>query len=172
VNRGSSPGIVVFPPGQTTPAETITSSLIQSPNQIVFDSGQNLFFSDDITGVSESPYGSQQPVSLNLQGLKRPEGLALDPHSGNLLVSDIDLNEIFVFAPNDPNATRAVPIDFSSCFLTSGIIERGEYIFVPDCRTSGTVLLFKHNVRKPVATWSFNTEIGSCCLAFKPAGVL
>ncbi len=171
MNRGTSPNIVVFPPGQTTPTETITSSLIQSPNQMVFDSAQNLFFTDDNGGVSEIPYGTQQPVSLNLQGLERPQGLAFDPLTGNLFVADLDLNKVLVYAPNNENAVRKMKIPFNSCFLANGTLKDGQYIFVPDCRTSGTVLVLKHNAKRPKTSWNFNTGIGACCLAFKPAGV-
>jgi len=171
VNRGTPPSIVVFPPGQTTPSETITSSLMQLPNQMVFDSAQNLFFTDDVAGVLEVPHGTQQPVSLNLQGLGDPQGLAFDPLTGNLFVSDLQFNKVFVYAPNNENAIRTVKIGFNSCFLSNGTIKNGEYLFVPDCRTSGTVWVFKHNADKPITSWSFDTGIGACCLAFKPAGV-
>jgi DNA-binding beta-propeller fold protein YncE len=170
-NHGTSPSIAVFPPGQTTPSEIITSSLIQAPGSMTLDSSQNLFFGDGISGVLEIPYGTQQPVSVNLQGLERPGGLTFDPLTGNLFVADLQLNKVFVYAPNNENAVRTMKIGFGSCIMADGTIKHGEYIFVPDCGTSGTVLVFKHNANKPITSWSFDTGIGACCIAFKPAGV-
>jgi sugar lactone lactonase YvrE len=93
-NRGTAPSIVVYAPGQSEPSQIITSSLIQMPAQVQLDSHENVYFSDDNTGISEVPYGSAQPVSLNLEGLLQPSGLAIDPLSGNLFVGDISARHI------------------------------------------------------------------------------
>ena len=119
----------------------------------------------------EIPYGTQQPESVNLQGLKRPGGPTFDPLTGNLFIADLDLNKVFVYAPNNENALRSFNVGFGACILGSGMIKNGEYIFVPDCGTSGTVSVFKHDANKPITSWSFDTGIGACCVAFKPAGV-
>jgi hypothetical protein len=172
VNRGSVPGIVVFPPGATTPSATITGSLIQIPAQVIFDAAGDLYFSDNVTGVSEIPYGSQQPVSLNLQGPGTTGGIALDPTNGNLFVSYIHgPNEVLVYAPGQQQPTRKLSANFQACFLASGAIRNREYIFVPDCGVTGDVLVFKHNAETPVTTWTFSAAGGACCIAFKPAGV-
>jgi hypothetical protein len=174
VNRGSPPSIVVYPPGQTTPSRTITSSLIQVPAQVLFDSARNLYFSDNVTGVSEIPFGSQQPVSLNLQGPGGATGgIALDAKNGNLFVSYIHgPNEVLVYAPGKKAPLRKLKgFSFQACFLNSGAIKSDEYIFVPDCGVTGNVWVFKHNASNPYTVLTFTAAGGACCIAFKPAGV-
>jgi hypothetical protein len=171
VNRGSPPSIVVYPPGQTTPSRSITSSLIQSPTQVLFDSARNLYFGDNNAGVSEIAFGSQQPVSLNLQGLANTSGIALDPLDGDLFVADIHFNKVFVYPPGNVQPARKLKATVQACFLGSGAIKDAEYIFVPDCGNSGNVWVFKHNASKPLTVLTLNAAGGACCIAFKPAGV-
>jgi hypothetical protein len=174
VNRGSPPSIVVFPPGQTTPSRTIISSLIQVPAQVVFDSSRNLYFSDNVTGVSEIPFGSQQPVSLNLQGQGGATGgIALDRKNGNIFVSYIHgPNDVFVYAPGNQVPLRKLSgVSFQACFLGSGEVRNTEYIFVPDCGSTGNVWVFKHTANNPHSVLTFTAAGGACCIAFKPAGV-
>src|ERR1700722_7859247 len=66
-NRGPSPGIAVYAPGQTTLSQYITDPLLSRPIQETFDAAGNLHFSDPDTGVSEILLGSQQPVGVFLQ---------------------------------------------------------------------------------------------------------
>lgn len=173
VNRGNPPSIVVYPPGQSTPSRTITSTLIQVPAQVLFDSARNLYFSDNVTGVSEIPFGSQQPVSLNLQRQGGATGgIALDPKNGNLFVSYIHgPNDVFVYAPGNGVPLRKLKVVVQACFLDSGAIRNAEYIFAPDCGTSGNVWVFKHNANNPYTVLTFTAAGGACCIAFKPGGV-
>src|SRR5262249_7043478 len=107
-NRGRVPSILVYPPGQTAPAETITSALIQYPAELAFDSAGNTYFSDNLTGVSEIPLGSLQPVSLGLKDFpNQVNGLALDPRDGTLFVSFGFLtNQVNVYARGQQNPER------------------------------------------------------------------
>jgi hypothetical protein len=171
-NRGSVPSIVVYPPGQITPSATITSNLIREPNALAFDANRDLYFSDDEAGISEIPYGSQQPVSLNLQGLSRPSGLALDPTNGNLIVSDVTHDQVFVYAPGDPKPIRTLRPKMGACTLGTGKIRGTEYILVPECNTSGRVWVFKHDAKNAFATLELNVSNGGVISAtIKPAGV-
>jgi hypothetical protein len=87
-NKSTPPNVVVFPPGQTTPSETISDPLIQNPGELVFDAAGNLYLADSNTGISELSQGSQHFTSLNLQGLSSFDGaVAIDPLDGNLFVS-------------------------------------------------------------------------------------
>jgi hypothetical protein len=88
-NRGTDPGIAVFPSGEAEPSEYRTNGLIKKPIEDFFDGNGNLYFSEASTGVSEIPRGSEQPTSLGLQGLNQANGVALAP-SGNLYVGDYE----------------------------------------------------------------------------------
>jgi hypothetical protein len=170
-NRGAAPSIVVYPQGQASPAQTITSSLIQQPAQLQFDSGQDLYFSDNNTGISELASGSQTPESLNLQGLRKPSGLALDPVNGNIFISDLDLNEVLVYAPGNVKRIRALQPAMGACLLADGRLRNVEYLFVPQCSFNGIVWVVKHNAKRALATWDFGAGRGAASIAFKPAGI-
>jgi len=171
-NRGSAPSIVVYPAGQTTPSETITSPLIREPNQLTFDTSRNLYFSDAERGISVLPHGSQQPVSLNLQGLSSPSGLTLDPTDGNIFVSDLNQHQIFVYAAGTINAMRTLRPNLQACSLGNGKIKNAEYIFIPTCSGNNEVWLFKHRSKNADATLDLNTDNGGVTwLAIKPPGV-
>jgi len=171
LNRGSAPSIVVYPPGQSSPSHVITTALIQYPGQIVFDSAQNAYFSDYATGVSEIANGSYQPVSINLQGLSDASGVAINSRSGDLFVSTDGPQKVLVYALGDAQPERTLKLRVTACFLSSGILKGREYIFVPDCGSTGDVWIFKSGASKPLATWNFPATGGACCIAFKPAGV-
>jgi DNA-binding beta-propeller fold protein YncE len=173
LNRGSNPSIVVYPPGQTTPSETITSDLIRIPTQGVFDPSGDFFFGDNVTGVSELPYGSQQPVSLGLQGLNVTSGVALDPVTGNLFVSTVhDDYRVYVYAPGSRQPTYALENTVGACTLASGQTGAHLDIFVPSCGSDGTVQVFKSTSKKLRTAWAFSQdEDGATALAFKPAGM-
>ncbi len=171
MNRGSTPGIDVFPAGSSQPSEYITNNLIQNPIQDFFDGSGNLYFSDPNTGVSEIPKGSQQPVSLGLQGLSQATGIALAT-SGNLYVNDYRPNEPYVthvYALGRTNAKYNLKGDVAGYYLTSGSLGFRDYIFVPDW-FSNRVFVYRDEFRKPysvVDTPGSNTGAS----AFKPAGV-
>jgi len=173
VNRGSAPSIVVFPPGQTTPSQVITSSLIQDPVQIVFDSAQNLYYTDNITGISEIPAGSSQPVSLGLQGLDDPSGLIIDPVNGNFFVSETSNHKVLVYASGAVQPSYALKSSIGACSLGVGTLKGKEYIYVPDCG-AGDVAVFKHDARRPLGVLNLpapGNPPGASCIVFKPEGV-
>jgi sugar lactone lactonase YvrE len=148
-NRGETPSILIYPPGQTTPSQTITSDLITEPNQITFDASENLYFTDWNKGVSEIPYGSQQPVSLGLQGLTDSAGIAIDRRNGNLFVSnDNQGTAIHVFAAGSVKQLRQLSGSQNADYLAIGGIKGKEYIFAPQSQ-SDSVVLYEHNRDHP-----------------------
>jgi DNA-binding beta-propeller fold protein YncE len=148
-NSGEPPSILVYPPGQTTPSRTITSDLITEPNQITFNSSGNLYFTYWNMGVSEIPYGSQQPVSLGLQGLTDPAGIAIDPLNGNLFVSnDNQGTAVHVFAPGSVKQSRQLSGSHNADYLAIGDIKGKEYVFAPQSQSS-SVVLYEHNRDQP-----------------------
>jgi len=171
VNRGSAPSIVVYPPGQTTPSQVITSSLIQVPTQIIFDSAQDVYFGDNLMGVSEIPAGSSVPVSLNLQKLTATSGIALDPTNGDLFVSTDGPQKILVYPAGQTQPSRTLKLSATACFLANGVIRNREFVFVPDCGSTGNIWVFNSNKNSPLETWNLPAAGGACCIAFKPAGV-
>jgi serine/threonine protein kinase, bacterial len=171
-NRGSAPAIVVYPPGQTTPSQTITSSLIQSLTQIAFDSAGDLYFGDSNTGVSKIPASSTTPVSLNLQGLARTDGIARDPVNGNLYVGNFGngKDEVLVYAPGNVNPVRTLNHSDGADLFDIGRMQNTEYLFAPDSYIN-VVHVFKHGRSNPVATISVAAAHYPVGLAFKHAGI-
>jgi DNA-binding beta-propeller fold protein YncE len=173
-NRGTSPpNITVFPPGQTVPSATITSSLIQYPMALMFDTSGNLFIADFLTGVSEMKYGSQQPVSLGLVGAIRTMGIAPDPAKGHLfacLDRRRDRLQTIDYAPGRARSRRFLDGgNVASDFMTLGRIKGREYLFESVYNTN-QVLVYEHdskNLIETIATASEDAE----GIAFKPAGV-
>jgi sugar lactone lactonase YvrE len=171
-NRGGQPGIYEFLPGQTTPSEHITGSLIQTPNQMAFDASGTLYIGDDSTGVYYLSPGAQTVTQLNLQGFQKDEsGLAIDPIDGSLFLSNAVQSPYYVtrFAPGAtmPDAKRGV--NFGGLdFLAVGAIRGHEHLFVPDS-LGNVIYVFKPNLDgNPgvITTASGDVAVG---VAFKPA---
>jgi hypothetical protein len=171
-NRGATQDIVVYPPGQTIPSEYIKSSLIQDPIQPLFDSSRNLYFSDFKMGVSVIQHGSQQPVSLGLQGLSQPAGIALDPSNGNLFVNDYEgpgKYKTFVYKPGNIYPARTLKEGVVSAnFLATGTIRDTRYIFVPNF-FSNVVSVYEHNATQRLAAITTGSK-NINGVAYKPAG--
>lgn len=87
-----------------TPAGTAelhpASASIQSPEDLVMDSGGNTYFTDDSTGSVWKRAASGELVRLagTAQGLRSTEGIALMPN-GHLAVGDGELHAIFEITP-------------------------------------------------------------------------
>jgi len=163
--------ILVFPPGQTSPSQTITSSLIKNPGQLFFDTGGNLYISDSASGDSEIPFGSQQPVSLNLEGLTSWTGaVAVDPLNGNLFTSGNYENEqsVLVYPPGTVSPQRRLKTTAFADFLCFGKVRGIEYVFLPDS-ASNTVTAFRHDSNKAAAAFATVQYARAC--AYKPANV-
>jgi len=174
LNRGGSVSdIVVYPAGQTIPSEIITNSLIQVPGQCFFDSSGNLYVSDNSTGIYVIPPGSQQPNSLNLQGLSGPSGLALDPLNGNLFVGNLNAghkkgSSVVLYRAGSQSPAYSLPNTLFADFLGIGVIGRTEYLMV-SASQGNTVTFFKDNSRAA----SFALIVPAVALygvAMKPAG--
>jgi DNA-binding beta-propeller fold protein YncE len=171
-NRGPSPGIAVYAPGQTALSQYIIDPLISRPIQDTFDSSGNLYFSDPDTGVSEIPIGSQQPVSLGLQGLTQATGITIDPTDGNLFVDNFlghgGLYTLLAYASGAQTPMRSLQRNIAGYYLAMGSIRHEQVLFVP-AFFSNAVFIFKHNARKPVTTLTEASQAGS--VAYKAAGV-
>jgi sugar lactone lactonase YvrE len=173
-NRGGQPGIYEFPPGQTTPSEHITGSLIQTPNQMAFDASGTLYIGDDSTGVYYLSPGAQTVATLNLQGFQKEEsGLAIDPVDGSLFLSNAVEGPYYVtrFAPGAtmPEAKRGLSFGGLD-FLAVGAIRGHEHLFVPDS-LGDVIYVFKPGLNgNPgvITTASGDVAVG---VAFKPADV-
>jgi hypothetical protein len=172
--RGSNPGIAVYPPRQTTMSQFITSSLIQNPNQLVFDSAGTLYIVDDNAGVSVLPPGpSENVTSLNLNGLLpgSTSGIALNPLSGGFYISfskaQYHLLE-YAAGQQDPERKRRIHSG-SADFMTSGLLHRSVRVFVPD-GGSNVVYIFKSTLRgTPAEITTASQSVQG--LAFKPPGM-
>jgi hypothetical protein len=163
--------IVVYAQGQIVPSRTIESSSLQHPNQLVFDSARNLYICDALTGVWEIPFGSQQLVSLHLQGLVRPLGIAINPRNDDLFVSLFSgAGKVLVFAPGDENAIRTLNNGVGADTLTVGKVSRAEDVFVPDSKAS-IVHVYKAGQIDPAFTFGTPGAHYPFGVAFKPAGV-
>jgi hypothetical protein len=170
-DKGSPPSILMYPRGQTYPSEKITSALIQNPGQLSFDSSRDLFLSDGVSGVSEVTFGSQQPVSLNLQGLTAYDGaVAVDPLNDDVLVSGVyqSSHTVMAYAPGTVNPARVLQTGAWVDFLGVGDLRKTEYVFAPDS-ASNEVLLFKHNSNKVAGMFRSVRHVRG--VAYKPAGV-
>jgi len=167
-NRGASPAIVVYAKGQTAPSKTIASSLITSPAQVQVDPSNNVYFADSNTGVSEIPYGSEQPISLGFQGLSVWSGLTLDPRNGWFYAADSQ--RVLAFQYGSPHPVRTLHPVFCAFFLASGTVKGAEWIFAPQCQ-SDEVWVFRSGARKALAPLDLPGAGTVNSVAFKPAGV-
>jgi hypothetical protein len=163
--------IVVYAQGQIVPSRTIRSSSLEHPNQLVFDSARNLYICDALTGVWEIPFGSQQLISLNLQGLVRPLAIAINPRNGDLFVSLFSgAGKVLVFAPGNENAIRTLNNGVGADTLTVGQVRQAEDVFVPDSKAS-IVHVYKADQINPNFTFNTPGAHYPFGVAFKPAGV-
>jgi len=171
-SRGATPNIAIFPPGQTAPSGTITSSLFQHPMSLAFDEAGNLLTSDFYTAVSEIPAGSQVPVSLGLRNIDRTLGVARG--SDGDVFACVSLHhrgsQTAVYRPHRATTRRFLEGgNVAGDFLTFGKMHGAEYLFEAIYNTN-TVLIYKHGSRAlygTIASASSNAE----GVAFKPAGV-
>jgi hypothetical protein len=164
--------VVVFPPGQTTPSLTITSGSLTDIIDEALDPGGNLYVADRRNGVAEIPSGTSQVVSLGLSGLTSAGGLTVDAKRGNLLVARDNgpSMRIQVYRSGNPQLLRTLNGSYVAYSLTTGTVDRYEYIFVPDAST-GRVYLFRGTSNRPYSVIT-PLETGDVCgVAFKPGGV-
>jgi hypothetical protein len=170
-NRGKASGIAVFPAGQATLSNYITSPLIKKPIQDFFDASGDLYFSDPLTGVSVIPAGTDSPVSLGLQGLTQATGIALDPLNGNLFVDDYNgegAYQMLVYAPGSTSPSRRPLDQHAGYFLTMGRIGTTEFLFDP-AYFSNQIYVYKHDGNLPYTVLTVGQNADA--VAFKPAGI-
>jgi len=168
-NGGGSPSILVYPPGQTTPSATITSPLFVAPNAILIDPHGNLYLSDEYTQISEMAAGSQQLVSLGLQGIHNSTGVAVDPITGNLFVATLNAGSaVHVFKPGTVDESYELVGSGTADFITIGAIKGQTYLFAPYSAGS-TVRLYRHERKNIYATLSAPSSAHQ--VAIKPPNV-
>jgi DNA-binding beta-propeller fold protein YncE len=169
-NRGSAPSIFIYAQGQTTPYASITNPLIQIPSQLQFDAARNLYFSDNSTGISEIAFGSRSPVSLGLQGLVDPSGLALDTSKQDIFVSDIahNPNQVALYKAGATSPTRWLERS-SADQLTVGRLRKSLYLFVPDTITN-EVSVYRPNAARPFLEIPTDVQY-LIAVAIKPSGI-
>jgi hypothetical protein len=169
--RGGGAGIAVYGPGQKTPSEVITSSLIQVPNQLVFGSDGTLYVTDNNTGVLTIAPGSTSVESLGLQGLEDlPSGLAIDPVSQAIYVSNAGTSAfIQEYKEGKKTPSRTVPLPGDAFYLGIGVIRKQrERLFVPNSR-SGQVYVYSADLRYSVLLKTVSGIADG--VPVKPAGV-
>ena len=168
VTRGSPPSLFVYHKGQTTPYKTITSSLLKVPSQIVFDAAQNLYISDNDTGVSEVLAGTFTPKAVALRSLPScPTGIALDNQSGKLFLSGCD-GATLQYKVGRP----AVKLKFDETFpadnIAIGLYRNATTLFLPDLFSS-TVYFYNESGQQTLAlSTGVTTALG---VAYKRAGL-
>jgi hypothetical protein len=173
--RGTNPGIAEYLPGETTPAQYITSNLVQIPSELAFDATGTLYIADDYMGVSILPPGRSQVVtSLDLSGLLPDvtSGLAIDPRTGNFYVSfaKVPPTEILEYEPGQQAPARTRKATFGGTnFLAAGLLKRKVVIFAPDCARD-LVYLLEPALHGTIG--AISTAAPACGgVAFKPAGI-
>jgi hypothetical protein len=163
------PGIAIFPPGKTEPSAYITNSLIVKPIEDFFDAAGNLYFSDQITGVSEIPQGSQQVVSLGLRDLNHADGVTMGT-SGNLYVNDYPSYVTHVYASGDNEPDRNLKGRVGGYYMADGNIGFRNYAFIADWY-SGRVLVYRDNASNKLFAVIDTPSENTGGVAIKPAGV-
>lgn len=170
-NEGNQPSIVVYPPGQTTPSQTITGNLIQMPQQLTFDAAGDAFFADNIAGVSEILAGTTQATSLNLGKLlhNATNGIAIDPRNGTLFVSfGFFHNQLNAYGAGHTRPKRILTAPTADSLAVATFLGH-EDLFVPGSQTN-TVSIFHAGANSAFASFSIATQY-TRSVAFKPAGV-
>jgi hypothetical protein len=111
-----------YPAGETTPSATITG--VSAPEQMVFDTADNLYVVDNGGSVDEVPFGQTKAMSLGLRGLQNPVGVALDSNS-DIFVSDTGVvnptDDVLVYLPGQQWPTCT--IDMGGVGGTLGVPE-------------------------------------------------
>jgi hypothetical protein len=170
---GSIADVVVYPAGQTTPSETITSDLFSRPYGEVFDPSGDLYVADWNTGVLMIAAGSQQVVSLGLIGGGQPAGIAFDARTKNLFVNYYygpGRYKTLVYAAGSAYPIRALHGAEGANDMTIGAFGHFSYLFDPDYFTN-KIYVYKPNAKKPRAVMPTDAK-GINGIALKPAGVL
>ena len=164
--------VVVFPPGQTTPSEVITSDLLTDIVSEALDASGNLYVADNWSAVSEVLNGTSHVVALGLNGLSIAGGITVETKRGNLLVAKEGgpSMRIQVYGQGNPRLLRTLNGSYVAYSLATGIIGEQEYTFVPDA-SSGRVYLFREKADQPYSVVTPLQVSDICGIAFKPAGV-
>ena len=168
-NGGPEPDIVIYPPGQTTPSATITSSIIQAPTDAFFDVSDNFYFVDDRTGPNIIPAGSQQPSSLGLTGWSEPSGIT-KTSDGTLYVANfVGKRRILMYPPGSQSPSQSLKFNGNADYLSSGFVKNREYVLAPNF-FSNTVSFFRPGQRQDTLTLATIAQ-GANGVALKPPGV-
>jgi len=170
---GSVADIVVYPPGQTVPSQTVTSSLFSRPYGEAFDASGDLYVADWYLGVCMIAAGSQQVVSLGLKGGGQPAGIAFDGTTASLFVNYYygpGKYATLAYAAGSGNPIRSLHGTEGANEMAVGMIAHSYYLFVPDFFSS-KIYVYKPNASKPSAVMLTDAKSVNG-VAFKPAGVL
>jgi hypothetical protein len=168
---GSAPSIIVYPPGQTTPSKTFTSSVLGRPYGEAFDPQGNLYISDWDTGVCMISKASQTVTSLALEGGGQPAGIAFDDLDATLFVNYYygDRTYKTLAYKSAPAPVRALRGNVGGNGITVGKIRNLTYVFIPDFY-SDAVYVYQQKAKRVYGTIPTDVR-GANGIAFKPAGI-
>jgi hypothetical protein len=171
-DNGSASSILVYPPGQTTPSGAITSPLFSRPVAEVFDGAGDLYVSDWNLGVCMIPSGSQEPVSLGLQGGGQPAGIAVDAGTTDLFVNYFYGSRQYktlVYKPGVVHPTRRLEGNLGANGIATGHVGRSTYVFVADYYSNNVYVYTSHGSQSNTVILTDAQRLNG--IAFKPAGV-
>ena len=165
--------IVAFAPGAAKP-EVVVGAV--RPNDLVVTADRRIYFTETPTGrVYRVDLDDRvRKLRIAAEGLTRPNGIALSPRGGTLLVSDHDEREVTFFrvgpggalahaAPyaslrlrgkNLPSKGDGADVDAAGrCYVTADV---GLHMFDPTGRLGGVIL--PPDPAKPIASVAFAGE--------------
>jgi DNA-binding beta-propeller fold protein YncE len=156
--------ITVYPPGATSPSETITGGGLTDPFGLAFDSHGNLFIADfGASQVFEIQSGTTTPVPLNLQDMTEPLQLAIDK-ADNMYVTDGEGDQVQVYLPGSTTPIRTLTADFK--FPYGIAINEMSDVFVSDI-TNDEVYAFHPGAFAPYARQRRGINLPTALLAKK-----
>ena len=161
----SPAAITVYPPGASSPSQTITGGGMSAPFGLAFDKNGNLFIADfGADQVFEVAKGTTTPVPLNLQDLTEPLQVAFD-HSGNMLVTDGEGNRVQIYPPGATTPSQTLSGDFKFPYAVTVGPSGDAYISDID---ANAVYVFHPGASAPFATQTRGLSTPTALLAKKP----
>lgn len=141
------PEISVYPRGATTPSVTFTGGGMREPGGLAFDRSWNLYISDVAAGaVFEVPAGHFTVRKLHLKDLVQPNGVAIEPLTGYLWVTDSGHNSINVYdLAKSESPIKTLPGNGNPSSITASALGRTEGEIAEDDLSTDDVYIYRPN---------------------------